>query len=115
MSCVAWPVPAHLHAPASHAGLPLPVPPALPLRPALLPAPARALPPAPPPPRAPLPSVPAPLPSGGVQAGLEPSRTGSATADRFTVKGLVDIGVDEVTAAFTDRLPEALGAGTASR
>ena len=48
-------------------------------------------------------------------AGVETSRIGRATGDRFTVKGLVDIGVDEVTAAFTDRLPEALGAGTASR
>ena len=48
-------------------------------------------------------------------AGVETSRIGLATGDRFTVKGLVDIGVDEVTAAFTDRLPEALGAGTASR
>ena len=48
-------------------------------------------------------------------AGVETSRIGLATGDRFTVKGLVDIGIDEVTAAFTDRLPEALGAGTASR
>ena len=48
-------------------------------------------------------------------AGVETSRIGLATGDRFTVKGLVDIGVDEVTAAFTDRLTEALGAGTASR
>ena len=48
-------------------------------------------------------------------AGVETSRIGLATGDRFTVKGLVDLGVDEVTAAFTDRLPEALGAGTASR
>jgi phosphoribosylformylglycinamidine synthase subunit PurL len=28
------------------------------------------------------------------------------------VKGLVDLGVDEVTAAWRDRLPDALGHGT---
>ena len=48
-------------------------------------------------------------------AGVPTSRIGLATGDRFTVKGLVDIGLDEVTAAFTDRLPEALGAGTSNR
>jgi phosphoribosylformylglycinamidine synthase len=48
-------------------------------------------------------------------AGVPTSRIGLAGGDRIKVKGLFDIGLDEVTTAFTDRLPEALGAGTASR
>ena len=48
-------------------------------------------------------------------AGVPTSRIGLAAGDRFAVKGLLDVDLDEVTAAFTGRLPEALGAGTASR
>jgi len=46
-------------------------------------------------------------------AGVEASRIGLATGDRLTIKGLLDIGLDEAVSAWTDRLPAALGAGTA--
>jgi phosphoribosylformylglycinamidine synthase len=42
-------------------------------------------------------------------------RLGLATGDRFIVKGLLDVTVDEVAAAYTGRLPEALGVGTTNR
>ena len=48
-------------------------------------------------------------------AGVPTSRIGLVGGDRFTVKGLFDIALDEVVSAFTDRLPEALGVGTSSR
>ena len=42
-------------------------------------------------------------------------RLGLATGSRFIVKGLLDVTVDEVVAAYTGRLPEALGVGTTNR
>jgi len=42
-------------------------------------------------------------------------RLGLATGARFIVKGLLDVTVDEVVAAYTGRLPEALGVGTTNR
>jgi len=42
-------------------------------------------------------------------------RLGLATGTRFIVKGLFDVTVDEVVAAHTRRLPEALGVGTTNR
>ena len=42
-------------------------------------------------------------------------RLGLATGSRFIVKGLLDVTVDEVVAAYTGRLPEALGVGTINR
>jgi phosphoribosylformylglycinamidine synthase len=48
-------------------------------------------------------------------AGVPSARIGLATGDRFTVKGLLDVPLAELAAAFTDRLPAALGAGTTNR
>jgi phosphoribosylformylglycinamidine (FGAM) synthase-like enzyme len=45
-------------------------------------------------------------------AGVATSRIGVAGGDRFSVKGLLDVGVDEVRAAWGGRLPGALGHGT---
>ena len=45
-------------------------------------------------------------------AGVATSRIGVAGGDRFSVKGLVDVGVDDVRSAWGDRLPGALGHGT---
>jgi len=47
------------------------------------------------------------------QAGVPVSRIGVAGGDRFTVKGLVDLPLAEVIGAWTNRIPAALGAGTA--
>jgi hypothetical protein len=48
-------------------------------------------------------------------AAVPTTRIGLATGDRLIVKGLLDVSVDDVVAAHTDRLPEALGAGTTNR
>ena len=45
-------------------------------------------------------------------AGVPYSRIGVAGGDRFTVKGLLDLGVDELRSSWRNRLPDALGAGT---
>jgi len=45
-------------------------------------------------------------------AGVAAIELGSAGGDRFRIDGLVDRAVDEVVAAYRDRLPTALGAGT---
>ena len=46
------------------------------------------------------------------QQGIAVSRLGVATGDRMTVKGLLDVSLDEATAAYRDRLPTAVGSGT---
>jgi hypothetical protein len=38
---------------------------------------------------------------------------GLARGDRITVKGLLDVGVADAAGAWRDRLPSALGHGTA--
>jgi hypothetical protein len=48
-------------------------------------------------------------------ARVPTTRIGLATSDRLVVKGLLDVAVDDVVAAHTGRLPEALGAGTTNR
>jgi phosphoribosylformylglycinamidine synthase len=48
-------------------------------------------------------------------ARVPTTRIGLATGDRLIVKGLLDVAVDDVVAAHTGRLPEALGAGTTNR
>ncbi|MFP4513348.1 MAG: phosphoribosylformylglycinamidine synthase subunit PurL [Acidimicrobiales bacterium] len=45
-------------------------------------------------------------------AGVPISRLGVATGDRLKVKDLLDVGLDDATSAWRDRLPEALGSGT---
>jgi phosphoribosylformylglycinamidine synthase len=45
-------------------------------------------------------------------AGVPAERVGLAHGDRIAVKGLVDIALTDVHAAWRDRLPEALGSGT---
>lgn len=45
-------------------------------------------------------------------AGVATSRIGVAGGDTLSVKGLFDLGVDTVTAAWRDRLPSSLGDGT---
>jgi phosphoribosylformylglycinamidine synthase subunit PurL len=45
-------------------------------------------------------------------AGVNTTRIGVAGGDRFAVKGLLDVGVDDVVGAWRNRLPEALGHGT---
>ncbi|MDZ7677490.1 MAG: phosphoribosylformylglycinamidine synthase subunit PurL [Acidimicrobiales bacterium] len=45
-------------------------------------------------------------------AGVPISRLGVATGDRLKVKDLLDVGLDDATRAWHDRLPEALGSGT---
>ena len=45
-------------------------------------------------------------------AGVPTARIGVAGGDRLIVKGLLDVGLDEATTAWRDRLPNALGAGT---
>ena len=45
-------------------------------------------------------------------AGVSTARIGVAAGDRLTVKGLFDLSLAEATAAWRDRLPHALGAGT---
>ncbi|MEJ5255100.1 MAG: phosphoribosylformylglycinamidine synthase subunit PurL [Acidimicrobiales bacterium] len=46
------------------------------------------------------------------EAGVPVQRIGIATGDRLSVKGLLDVGLDEAVGAWRDRLPHALGAGT---
>ena len=46
------------------------------------------------------------------QAGVPVARIGVAGGDRFAVKGLVDVALTDLTSAWTDRLPDALGSGT---
>ena len=48
-------------------------------------------------------------------AAVPASRIGMATGDRMIVKDLVDLSLEEVSAAYTSRLPEALGSGTTNR
>ena len=45
-------------------------------------------------------------------AGVEVARIGVVGGDRFSVKGLLDVPLEDLTAAYLDRLPEALGSGT---
>ena len=45
-------------------------------------------------------------------AGVPTARIGVAGGERLSVKGLFDIGLDEATNAWSDRIPSALGAGT---
>ncbi|MCB1249219.1 MAG: hypothetical protein KDB36_07420, partial [Acidimicrobiales bacterium] len=45
-------------------------------------------------------------------AGVSATRIGVASGDRISVKGLVDVALADATAAYRDRLPEAVGAGT---
>ncbi len=45
-------------------------------------------------------------------ADLPVTRLGVAGGDRFVVKDLVDLALDDLVGAWRDRLPEALGAGT---
>ena len=49
------------------------------------------------------------------QTGVPATRLGLATGDRVVVKGLLDLALGDVEAAFRDRLPEALGSGTVNR
>jgi phosphoribosylformylglycinamidine synthase len=46
-------------------------------------------------------------------AGVPVSRIGVAGGDRISVKGLLDIPLADAVSAWTDRIPSALGAGTA--
>jgi phosphoribosylformylglycinamidine synthase subunit PurL len=46
------------------------------------------------------------------QAGVPTSRIGVAGGDRITVKGLLDVALADAEAAWSGRLPDALGAGT---
>jgi phosphoribosylformylglycinamidine synthase subunit PurL len=46
-------------------------------------------------------------------AGVPVQRIGVATGDRLSVKGLFDVGLDEAVDMWRERLPAALGAGTA--
>ena len=45
-------------------------------------------------------------------AGVPATVLGTATGDRFRIEGLVDVTVAAATAAWRDRLPDALGHGT---
>jgi phosphoribosylformylglycinamidine synthase len=45
-------------------------------------------------------------------AGVAVTEIGTAGGDRIVVDGLVDLALDEVTAAWRGRIPDALGAGT---
>jgi phosphoribosylformylglycinamidine (FGAM) synthase-like enzyme len=49
------------------------------------------------------------------EAEVPAARIGLATGQRFVVKDLLDLSLEEVTAAFKRPLPEALGAGTTNR
>jgi phosphoribosylformylglycinamidine synthase len=46
-------------------------------------------------------------------AGVPVSRIGVAGGERISVKGLLDVPLADATAAWSDRIPAALGAGTA--
>jgi phosphoribosylformylglycinamidine synthase len=45
-------------------------------------------------------------------AGVVATTLGRAGGDRLVVEGLLDVGVDEATAAWRGRLPDTLGAAT---
>ena len=45
-------------------------------------------------------------------AGVAVTQLGAAMGDRLIIKDLIDVGLDDATRAWRDRLPEALGAGT---
>jgi phosphoribosylformylglycinamidine synthase len=45
-------------------------------------------------------------------AGVATASLGRVSGDRLVVEGLLDVGVEEATAAWRGRLPDALGAGT---
>lgn len=47
------------------------------------------------------------------EAGVPLARIGVAAGQRFSVKGLIDCELSALQSAFTDRLPTALGSGTA--
>jgi|TARA_B110000438_G_scaffold277512_1_gene300207 hypothetical protein len=47
--------------------------------------------------------------------GVPSTRIGLATGDRLIVKGLLEVTVDEVQHAHSDRLPEAMGFGSKNR
>jgi phosphoribosylformylglycinamidine synthase len=49
--------------------------------------------------------------AGGL--GVEVVDLGAAGGDRLVVEGAFDLGLDEMTSAWRDRLPDALGAGVA--
>jgi phosphoribosylformylglycinamidine synthase subunit PurL len=46
-------------------------------------------------------------------AGVTATRLGRSGGDRLVVEGLLEVSVVDATAAWQDRLPDALGAGTA--
>jgi len=48
-----------------------------------------------------------------VEAGIEGVLLGKAGGDRLIVEGQLDVGLDDAIAAWRDRIPDALGAGTA--
>jgi phosphoribosylformylglycinamidine synthase len=47
------------------------------------------------------------------RAGVPVTQLGLATGDRISVKDLVDVSLADATAAYRDRLPQALGTGVA--
>ena len=47
------------------------------------------------------------------EAGVPVSRIGVAGGDRVSVKGLLDLPLAEVAGSWEDRIPAALGSGTA--
>jgi phosphoribosylformylglycinamidine synthase len=48
-----------------------------------------------------------------MEAGVPASRIGVAGGDRVSVKGLLDLQLSEVAGSWADRIPAALGSGTA--
>jgi hypothetical protein len=44
--------------------------------------------------------------------GVPTARIGVAGGDRLAIKGLLDVGLAEATAAWRDKVPAALGSGT---
>jgi hypothetical protein len=48
-----------------------------------------------------------------VEAGVGAAIIGAAGGDRLVIDGVLDLAVDEAVAAWRDRLPHSLGAGTA--
>src|SRR5262249_27178924 len=48
-----------------------------------------------------------------IEAGVDATRLGEVGGDRLVVDGQLDIALDDAIAAWRDRLPDALGAGTA--
>jgi phosphoribosylformylglycinamidine synthase len=49
----------------------------------------------------------------GQSAGVEVARLGTAGGDRLVVDGLLDVSLADAVSAWRDRLPDALGAGSA--